>query len=304
MSRTSIQRPKNSKALPLLKKISPVAWQNIHFHGHYTFCGSRHPINLDAMVANLTLKEGGQGLPALWIRSDSRNVMENCLTEIFTTQNWEALYGFKHPSQNHRESLVKPASKANTKLILAEEDNIQHILASLALKVTRQSVIIAKLSSYPRKNRTKKALWELDNLRRSLHLLNYVDSPQFQRNIQRALNRGESYHKLVRAVAYANGGKLRVRTDQEQQLWSECSRLLTNCIIYYNACILSELLERAERRQDYQPTDAIKRANPASWKHVNLYGAYSFLDIGDGVDLQELVNLLEAARGRDAAAPD
>jgi TnpA family transposase len=57
--------------------------------------------------------------------------------------------------------------------------NIQHILASLALKVTRQSVIIAKLSSYP----------------------SYVDSPQFQRNIQRALNRGESYHKLVRAVA-------------------------------------------------------------------------------------------------------
>jgi len=194
--------------------------------------------------------------------------------------------------------------KANTKLILAEEDNIQHILASLALKVTRQSVIIAKLSSYPRKNRTKKALWELDNLRRSLHLLNYVDSPQFQRNIQRVLNRGESYHKLVRAVAYANGGKLRVRTDQEQQLWSECSRLLANCIIYYNACILSELVERAERRQDYQRADAIKRANPASWKHVNLYGAYSFLDIGDGVDLRELVNLSEAARGRGAAAPD
>jgi len=57
-------------------------------------------------------------------------------------------------------------------------------------------------------------------------------------------------------------------------------------------------------RQDYQRTDAIKRANPASWKHVNLYGAYTFLDMGDGVDLQELVNLLEAARGRGAAAPD
>jgi hypothetical protein len=57
----------------------------------------------------------------------------------------------------------------------------------------------------------------------------------------------------------------------EQQLWSECSRLLANCIIYYNACILSELLERAERRQDYQRADAIKRAKPASWKHVNLY---------------------------------
>src|SRR5271157_4462161 len=49
-------------------------------------------------------------------------------------------------------------------------------------------------------------------------------------------------------------------------------------------------------RQDYQQADAIKRANPASWKHVNLYRAYSFLEVGDEVDLQGLVNLLEAAR--------
>ena len=120
--------------------------------------------------------------------------------------------------------------------------------------MTRQSVIIAKLSSYPRKNRTKKALWELDNLR--------------------ALKRGESYHKLVRAVAYANGGKLRVRTDQEQQLWSECSRLLANCIIYYNACILSELLERAERRQDYQ------RADAAACSHQRAFADDIVLELG------------------------
>jgi hypothetical protein len=41
-------------------------------------------------------------------------------------------------------------------------------------------------------------------------------------------------------------------------------RLLANCIIYYNACIPPELVERAERRQDCQRADAIKRANPAS----------------------------------------
>ena len=88
----------------------------------------------------------------------------------------------------------------------------------------------------------------------------------------RALNRGESYHKLVRAVAYANGGRLRVRTDLEQQLWSECSRFLTNCVIYYNACILSELLEYAEREKDFELADRIKQISPVSWKHVNFYG--------------------------------
>jgi hypothetical protein len=80
--RLSMDKYPTTKKTPnaLLKKISP--GQNIRFHGHYTFCGSRHPINLDAMVANLTLEEGWTRLPTLWIRSDSRNVMESCLTEI------------------------------------------------------------------------------------------------------------------------------------------------------------------------------------------------------------------------------
>src|ERR1700680_2878696 len=56
------QTGKNSKAFVLPKTISPVAWQHIHFHSHYTFCGSRDPIELDAMLANLTLEEGEHSL--------------------------------------------------------------------------------------------------------------------------------------------------------------------------------------------------------------------------------------------------
>jgi len=56
------QTGKNSKAFVLLKTISPVAWQHIHFHGHYTFCCRRDPIDLDAMLANLTLEEGEHSL--------------------------------------------------------------------------------------------------------------------------------------------------------------------------------------------------------------------------------------------------
>jgi len=54
----------------------------------------------------------------------------------------------------------------------------------------------------------------------------------------------------------------------------------------------------------HRRTDAIKRASLTSWKYSDLHEAYSFLDIGDGVDLQELVNLLEASRGRGPATPD
>jgi hypothetical protein len=114
-----------------------------------------------------------------------------------------------------------------------------------------------------------------------------------RRNVQRALNRGESYHKLRRAVAYAYSGRLRVKTELEQQVWSECSRLLANCVIYYNVCILSELLERAERRGDHEQADQIKRLSPVSWKHINFYGQYHFLETADGIDLAAIVDWLE-----------
>jgi hypothetical protein len=36
----------------------------------------------------------------------------------------------------------------------------------------------------------------------------------------------------------------------DQQVWEECSRLITNCIIYYNATIWSYLFAPKERRGD------------------------------------------------------
>jgi hypothetical protein len=38
----------NQKALELLMRFSPVAWQHIHFLGHYTFRDKQHPIDLEA----------------------------------------------------------------------------------------------------------------------------------------------------------------------------------------------------------------------------------------------------------------
>ena len=107
-------------------------------------------------------------------------------------------------------------------------------------------------------------------------------------------NRGESYHKLVRAVTYANGGRLRARTDHEQQLWSECSRFHTNCVIYYNACILSELMDYAEREKNFNLADRIKRISPVSWKHVNFYGEYTFREIGNIIDHAQMIDRLIA----------
>jgi hypothetical protein len=43
------------KAILLLQKISPVAWQHVLFLGRYLFRGNRQPIDLVALLANVTL---------------------------------------------------------------------------------------------------------------------------------------------------------------------------------------------------------------------------------------------------------
>ena len=202
-----------------------------------------------------------------------------------------SLYGFKHPS-HYKEELITPIRKINTKLIVDESENIQRIILSLAQKTTTQSIVIGKLSAYARKNKTKRALWEYDNIIKSLYLLDYIDSPPLRRNVQRALNRGENYHKLRRAVSHANFGKLRFKTEQEQQLWNECSRLITNSIIYYNASILSALLAYKENGEDGQEAALLKQVSPVAWQHINLFGRYEFGRHPELIDMNALIQAL------------
>jgi len=75
-------------------------------------------------------------------------------------------------------------------------------MASLAQKDVTQATIVRKLSSYVRQNKTMKALWELENICRTLYILDFIDDVELRQSVQKALNRGEAYHRLRRAVAF------------------------------------------------------------------------------------------------------
>jgi TnpA family transposase len=202
-----------------------------------------------------------------------------------------SLYGFHHASQ-YGNLILKPVRKIQTDLIVEEWDNLQRIFVSLARKTTTQSIIVGKLSTYARKNKTRQALWEYDNIIRSLYLLEYIDSPPLRQNVQRALNRGENYHQLRRAVSYANFGKLRLKSEEEQQLWNECCRLITNCIIYYNASILSRLLAYKEAAGDRAGAELLTQVSPIAWQHINFYGRYEFTKGATPINLDAIVEEL------------
>jgi len=198
------------------------------------------------------------------------------------------LCGFRHPTHYDKGWPIRPNRRVRERLILSEEVNIERILLSLALKTTTQSVIVGKLSAYRRKNRTKRALWELDGIIRTLYLLDCIDSPVLRRNVQKALNRGEAYHQLRRAIAYAHGGRFRARSQHEQEVWNECARLVGNAVVYYNALILSEALAELELRGDFASAEILKRVSPVAWQHINFYGRYQFDEDFTPIDLERL----------------
>ena len=202
----------------------------------------------------------------------------------------ERLVDFSNPSQYSPDYLIRPSRKVFYDLIIKEWPNIQRIMASLAQKNTTQATIVRKLSSYTRQNQTKKALRELDNICRSIYILDFIDDVGLRQSVQKALNRGEAYHRFRKAVAYVNGGKFRVKTEAEQQIWNNCSRLIANAIIYYNTMLLSKVYEQKLAAGDQTAISVIKEISPVAWQHINLIGKFEFSETIPMIDIDELAS--------------
>ncbi len=114
------------------------------------------------------------------------------------------------------------------------------------------------------------ALTEYNRLVKASYLLNYIDAADLRNYVQRALDRGEAYHQLRRAISDVNGDRFRGNPDEEIRLWNECARLVTNAIIYFNSSVLSYLLKSFEHQKDEQKLAIVKQASPVAWYNTKL----------------------------------
>ena len=75
-------------------------------------------------------------------------------------------------------------------------------------------------------------------------------------------------------------------------MWSECSRLITNAIIFYNAMILSRLLAHKEASGDTAGAAVITQVSPVAWQHINFYGRYEFTKAPESINVETIVEAL------------
>lgn len=202
-----------------------------------------------------------------------------------------SIVGFK-PKSEYKDLLIQPIRQVNLELIKREWPNLLPILASLLSHETNQESIIKALSSHEHASETKEALWELNSILKSIHLLKYIDDIEYRRNIRAALNRGEAYHQLLQKIMDVGGGEFRGMGELEVEIWNECARLIALIIIYYNMHLLSKLYENALAKNDTAAIEYLKHISPVASQHINISGLYEFTEIIKNINVDNVVEVL------------
>jgi TnpA family transposase len=186
--------------------------------------------------------------------------------------------------------LLPPAGQIDRRLIAAEPDTFNRIVATLALKETSQAALAHKLCSLSSQNRTRKAVFEYDKLVRSLYTLEYIRSPKLQRDVHRSQNRIEAYHQLRSTIAQVAGRKQIIgSTELDIFLTNQCGRLLALVIIAYNSVLLSAMLDRHRTVGDQAAIARLQKISPVAWQNILFLGRYLFRGPRQPIDVDALI---------------
>ena len=150
------------------------------------------------------------------------------------------------------------------------------IAGSLKQGFVTASLLISKLQSRPQKNALTKALQEYGKLQKSIFILKYLQSPEYQKKITIQLNKGEAMHALRRALFVANEGQIRKRHQEDQLNQAACLNLLTNVVAVWNSVYMNAALEQLKSEGYEVKEDDVRNLSPARSEHINMYGKYYF----------------------------
>jgi TnpA family transposase len=219
-----------------------------------------------------------------WFGAELRPRFTNLKKEITTVS------APQDPS-HYQKFLIQPAGQINRTLIEEEGDNIDRVIATLALKEISQSTLIKKLCSLSHRNRTRKAIFEFDKIIRSIYTLKCALDPKVLSDVHRSQNRIESYHTLRAAIAKVGGRKaLLGKTDLEVEVSNQCGRIIASGIIHYNASIHSRVLDKNPSKKQLK---VLKKSSPAAWRHLHFTGHFTFYTNKKNIDLDKIIEHLE-----------
>jgi TnpA family transposase len=177
----------------------------------------------------------------------------------------------------------KNTLKTNLKPLLGERlrldairDNWEQILrltSSVKMGTVQASLMLRKLSAYPRQNSLALALRELGRLERTLFILKWIQEPQLRRNVLIGLNKGELKHSLADAICFYRQGIIRDRDYTDQLHRASSLNLVIAAMVLWNTLYLEMAVQDMQRLEPVSE-EVLNHLSPMRWQHIRLSGDY------------------------------
>lgn len=163
----------------------------------------------------------------------------------------------------------------NLKAIEERFPEVARTFASTAQGTVTVSLLLRKLAAYPRQNGIALAMREMGRIERGIHTLKWLREPAFRRRVGAGLNKGESRHKLARAVFFNRLGEVRDRAFEDQQNRASGLNLVMQAITVWNTVYI-ELAIQELRKHRHIDDALLPHVSPLGWGHIILTGDYDW----------------------------
>ncbi len=154
--------------------------------------------------------------------------------------------------------------------------DILRVVASIHTREISAQDVIRILGHGGRPTALGEAIANYGRIFKTLHVLSFVDDPDYRRWLKRMRNFNEGRHDLARHVFHGRQGQLyqAYRVGMEDQLG--VLGLVLNCITLWNTFYLNAALDQLDA-DEYPIRDADKaRLSAYQRKHIEVHGHYSF----------------------------
>ncbi len=195
------------------------------------------------------------------------------------------------------------AGRSDEALIAAHWDDLLRLGTSVRTGVVGASLMLRRLGAYPRQNGLALALREVGRIERTMHTLDWLQTPALRRQATAELNKGEARNALARAVCFHRLGRLRDRGAEAQGHRANGLALVTAAIALWNSVYLHRAIDALRRRGEAVPAALLAHLAPLGWQHINLTGDYLWSgDAGLGPDAFRPLRNARMALGIASAA--
>ncbi|WP_354236953.1 Tn3 family transposase [Arthrobacter sp. UYEF3] len=154
--------------------------------------------------------------------------------------------------------------------------DILRVVASVHTREVSAHDVIRILQRDGRPTDLGEALAHYGRIFKTLHVLTFVDDPEYRREMKGMRNLQEGRHALARHIFHGRKGELHraYREGQEDQLGA--LGLVLNCVTLWNTVYLDRALEtlRAQGHSIAEEDEA--RLSAYLRRHINVHGHYSF----------------------------